>query len=697
MSIKIDNMENARKAKKEKAEHKKSKKLTSEQQMEEDLKQILRVEGISKKLFGNVDTLSNFENTLSKLGDVVILPSRASSNGLNFFRVIFSSNKFSKFQSYSRESVYKKGLFISKSLQKLNLKGTITTALNFDGIVKSGQQSKIGDPINIYAPNILSPTEDDDEIIDRYNNIKSFNSIVFFVHIENNKKKTGGAGSNNDCLWYCLNKAIPDDNFFKSPESIKRFLKIGRNDMVHIEHIEKIEKQIKKVGINISGDFNYTSKLGLLKNIHLTLLNNHYQINHKINSKVSLISYDEKIILLVDKNHDNDTWNWIGYDGEKTIEMSNEFYYDVKFFKTKYIMVQRQKFKVSIEKEYSEYIKIADDLKLKSNGEINLYKTGTFLKTALKILDSTTKHLSPELILFDEAEIIQNTVQGSTIFYDEYKGEGFKSDIISMFPFIMKANNTMIPIKRGIFRNITNDELQEMKTQLKGNYAFGIYKMEISKSEDDKINRLFRFNLNNQYTTIDLRNADFLGLEMKLIISDDWNFLSYPRSHCLTGKDIFGKYIETIYKYKSEKVEGAKFLLNILSGAIGESNKTKIIVDEDDIDGGDIDLDEMNLIPIKITHSRDQRYTFYNCVGKDAYFKSQFARFKPFLWAQARFMMSKIIQPINNIVVKCITDGIITTQKIDCYNEMGKLKYEGYCPNIEIVNNAKPKGIFTVN
>ena len=467
--------------------------------------------------------------------------------------------------------------------------------------------------------------------------------------------------------------------------------------MVHIEHIEKIEKQIKTVGINVSGDFNYTSKLGLVKNIHLTLLNNHYQINHKINSKVSLISYDEKIILLVDKNHDKDTWKWIGYDGEKIIEMTDEFYYDVKFFKTKYIMVQRQKFKVPIEKEYSEYIKIADDLKSKSNGEINLYKTGTFLKTALKILDSTTKHLSPELILFDEAEIIQNTVQGSTIFYDEYKGEGFKSDIISMFPFIMKANNTMIPIKRGIFRNITNDELQEMKTQLKGNYAFGIYKMEILKSEDEKINRLFRFNLNNQYTTIDLRNADYLGLEMKLIESDEWNFLSYPRSHCLTGKDIFGKYIETVYKYKTEKVEGAKFLLNILSGAIGESNKTKIIVDEDDIDGGDIDLDEMNLIPIKITHSRDQRYTFYNCVSKDIYFKSQFARFKPFLWAQARFMMSKVIKPINNIVVKCITDGIITTQKIDCYNEMGKLKYEGYCPNIEIVNNAKPKGIFTVN
>ena len=55
----------------------------------------------------------------------------------------------------------------------------------------------------------------------------------------------------------------------------------------------------------------------------MTLLNNHYQINHKINSKVSLIAYDEKHILVVDKNLYNDIWNWIGYDGEKIIEMSN--------------------------------------------------------------------------------------------------------------------------------------------------------------------------------------------------------------------------------------------------------------------------------------------------------------------------------------------------------------------------------------
>ena len=341
-------------------------------------------------------------------------------------------------------------------------------------------------------------------------------------------------------------------------------------------------------------------------------------------------------------------------------------------------------------------MKMADELKLKSNGQINLYKTGTFLKTAQNLLDETTKHITPENILFDEAETLQNATQGSTIFYDKYEGEGFKSDIKSMFPYIMKLNNTMIPVKRGIFKTITNDDLQEMKIKLNGSYAFGIYKMEILKSEDEKINRLFRFNKTNEYTTIDLRNADYLGLKMNLLNDTKWNFLSYPRSHCLTGKDVFSKYIDIVYKYKADNVNGSKLLLNIISGAIGEVNKKMIIVDEDAIDEEDINLDEMNLTPIKITHSRDKRYTFYTCVDKDYYFKSQFARFKPFLWSQARFMMSKIIKPIKDIVVKCITDGIITTSKIEYFDEIGKLKYEGFCEKVLIKNNAKPIGVFNL-
>jgi hypothetical protein len=374
--------------------------------MNEDLNQITRVENISKKLFGNVDTLSNFENSLNKIGDAIILPSRASSNGLNYFRVIFSSHQFSKYQNYSRKEVYKKGLMVSKSLKKLNLNGTITTALDFDGIVKSGKQTQIGEPITIYSPSALSPTEADEELYDRFNMIDTFYSIVLFVHIENKKRKMGGAGFNNDCLWFCINKAIPDYNIWKEPQTLKHFLSIGRNDMISIDHIEKIEKAIAKVGINISGDFNYTSKLELLKNIHLTLIDNHYKINHKINKKVSLISYEEKTILMIDKFDNSTNKKHVAFDGENIIQMTKELEYDINFFKTKYILVQRNNKKISIEEEYKEYIKMADELKLKSNGKINLYKTGTILKTAQNLLDETTKHITPENILFDEAETI---------------------------------------------------------------------------------------------------------------------------------------------------------------------------------------------------------------------------------------------------------------------------------------------------
>ena len=58
----------------------------------------------------------------------------------------------------------------------------------------------------------------------------------------------------------------------------KKVLGIKKNDLVGLKDIEKIENKIGKVGINISGDCNYISKLGLSKNLNLVLRKNHYQI-----------------------------------------------------------------------------------------------------------------------------------------------------------------------------------------------------------------------------------------------------------------------------------------------------------------------------------------------------------------------------------------------------------------------------------
>ena len=695
---KIENLKKARAARainKQINDENKNKVLTTEEKFERDLIELKKVDVLSKKIFGKKSTLSKLETKLNKIGNVGIKASKAKSGGRNYFRVIFYSNKFSNYQNYNRQEIKNKGFQLSKELKKMGLKGTISTCLDFDGVIRSGQITKIGEDIDIYQPNILSPTVEDEEIINKFKNINKFNSIVFYVHAKNKKLKVGGAGINNDCLWYCINKAIPDFNPWKYPQELKIFLRLERNDMINIDCMEKIEKHIGKVGINITGDYTYTSKLGILKNIHLTLKNNHYQINHNINRKVCYVSYDERKILLVDKNYNTNKKDWIGYDGKNEILLNETLYDDILNFRTEYIMVIRKQLKLTIQEEYDDYIKMVDEFKNKSNGEINFYKTGTVLRTAQKLFDETSKHLTPENLLLDESKLIQKSTQGSTIFYEKYEGIGYKSDIKSMFPFIMSGKNNLVPMKRGIFKHMTQNEFNEMKIKLNGNYAYGIYNIEILKSEDEKINRLFRFNELNEYTSIDLRNASFLGLEMKLIINENNNnVLLYPRSYCLTCEEVFGKYINKVYEYKKNKIDGAKLLLNILSGAIGEINKRKITVDEYDDSIEDIDLDELNLEPIKITHSRDKRYTTFTCVDKDLYFKSNFARFKPFLWAHARMLMSKIIKPINNIVKKCITDGIITTEPIECFDEIGKLAYEGYYPNLKIVNNASPIGQF---
>ena len=98
--------------------------------------------------------------------------------------------------------------------------------------------------------------------------------------------------------------------------------------------------------------------------------NNHFQINHNLNRKIHYISFTERQILLFDKT------NSVGYDGNSEIFVNPKQYDEIINFKTKFLMVPKNKGKPIID-DYNDYITIAYDLKSKSNGVINLYKTGT--------------------------------------------------------------------------------------------------------------------------------------------------------------------------------------------------------------------------------------------------------------------------------------------------------------------------------
>jgi hypothetical protein len=647
---------------------------------------------VSKNVFNDSNKLSDFESKLNKLSNATVLPSKVYSNSENTLRVVMNIDKFSKFNKpYTNKDIKKLGLKMSKLLDSYDIDGDINTVLNYDGFVRTGIASRIGENIKIYDPEEMYDNRPNDFNRNLVDTVDNFNEVVFFVNVKNKNAEFGGNSKFNDCFWFCLNNGIPDFNPWKTPEELKSFLKIGRCDLIGLKDIERIEKKIGKIGINVSGDCYYLSKLNQLKNLNLVLKNNHYQINHNLNRKVNYISCAEKQILLFDKT------KYIAYDGNTEFVISKEEYHNILDFKTNYLLVPRNKFK-SFNEEYIEYIKIADELKLKSNGLINIYKCGAIKKTALKLLDDTTKHISPEHIEYDEAMILENSTSNGLIFSEPYEGTAYKGDITSLYPSIYSSKTTLVPIKKGIYKILTNDNINEMNTKLNGNYAYGLYRYNIYPSGDPSIDRLFRFKpINNLvekdilkkkfYTSLDLRMADMLGLKKELVIDGNFNCVLYPRSHCLSGFEIFNKFVEVLKPLKEQGVEGSKLLLNILSGAISEKNiKTFYVNDEyDDY----INLDELNLKKIKSSMSFDKKTSIYKCLNKDMPYLSQFARFKPFMLAQARYKMLNIILPVNHLVKKVYIDSIITTEALEYKDGWGELKNEYSNKNIVIVNNRK--------
>ena len=171
-----------------------------------------------------------------------------------------------------------------------------------------------------------------------------------------------------------------------------------------------------------------------------------------------------------------------------------------------------------------------------------------------------------------------------------------------------------------------------MKQKLSGGYAYGLYRFNIFKSGNPKIDRLFRFKTidvfnndnniilqNSFYASIDIKIADILGLKMELIEDNNINCVLYPRSHCLTGFEVFNNFTEVLKPLKEEKVDGAKLLLNILSGCLDEKNLRKFVVDEDIDDNNYIDSDSVNLSFHDFSITQKNK-SVYKLIKKDKFY-----------------------------------------------------------------------------
>lgn len=589
--------------------------------------------------------------------------------GNKVLRIRFDEDKFDNKQKYTVKKVQKISNKLSEYLNDKGVSGLILTSMLYGKLGwRSGYFDDIGDDVKLYEP-----TDSGLEVA-QPDNIKSFVSYVIIK-----PKNEGGDDINNDCLYIVLNKLIYNfDKYFKSPEDLKKYLGLKRNDKVPIDCIFKIEQKLKTYQINVRGDYIYSSTVKSLKVINLTLIDEHYDIDRTFNKKslCKYLSYTEKHPVMYDKK------TFEIYDGQTKTKISKEEKQKLMDYKSPFILVLREKRKISeqitIEEEYKDFVESANILKKETKGMINLFKSGSYNNAALDLFDRLTKCIvEPDEILQDEGYWIKEASTSALIWAEEYEGELYKYDIKSAYPYLMTLNTSKFPIKRGEFEKL--EKFEEIN-------RFGIYRCKIYQSEDPNINKLFKFNKTNFYPSISLDHAKRLGLEMELIQDNQPNFLFYSSDKLITFEAVFKPFVDMMFDLKNRNIPKAKDILNRLWGALCEVDKRKYY-DNITVDISD-DEEIFQLRPCHFDEEVDQVIT--NKINKR--YLTNYARLCPFLLGKGRQYLSNMMQPYKEHIHRIQTDGFFIDKEIHQNRtaKLGELKFEGYTKWGVIKNCTNP-------
>ena len=131
---------------------------------------------------------------------------------------------------------------------------------------------------------------------------------------------------------------------------------------------------------------------------------------------------------------------------------------------------------------------------------------------------------------------------GQIVYNNPHEGETHSYDVNSMYASIMRNAHFKIPIRQGTFLKLSAAEFNDAKF-----YQYGIYRVNIHNDGTENTRKMFRFNNNNYYTTIDLNVAKRLGFKIHLIEDCEYNFLSYGKGACMTGSQVFKTFIDIFY------------------------------------------------------------------------------------------------------------------------------------------------------
>ena len=548
---------------------------------------------------------------------------------------------------------------LQESYQKRYSRGIISVSIKYPERFYSADVTTLNEPINYFTMNDYNEMDEDPE------QYKSFN----FNFIPITQKPAGGLDLNNDCLINCIKKVIQTHKHKIDAEELKEYLGLERNDKIPISKLSLVEKYIEmktnmEYGLFVSGDFNYISSRNTNKKIRLILADEHYSLDKELISKKN-IAFEEKKIVMYEWNLESVKC----FDGEKHFNLSRKEHDEIKSkpLSSEYLLVNKnfntKAKKMTIEEAYSAYIGMADEMKQATNGYINFYKCASVKDVALHHFYNSVKSVQPEQIYNTEAEWISNSSFGATTYWQPFNGEVHSFDINSHYPSLLTKNYNYFPVKEGEYKIIQN---------IAEKAEYGIYRCKITPDLKGSY-KFFRFNELNYYTHLDIEVARKYNLRIELIQDEQPNFLFYSKDKLMNGAFLFKHYVNDLYALKEKKIKGSKDLLNILWGALAESNFNKFSVDSET----ELSITNAKIVSMYVT---DERLKFKVISYDYGYFKTNFARLKPFVLAYGRDRLYYVFKNYEHLIVRAHTDGVYMTEYPDTIltgTKLGHLKYEG--------------------
>lgn len=553
-----------------------------------------------------------------------------------------------------------------------------------------------------------SEIEDPDENEERNTELWGFPEAdlmnEFRLLIMNAPPNAGGCSKdnpyshNNDCLWICIRQAYGSPRripaICKTPDMLKKELGLERSALVPKSLIPKLEKILRTIAINISGDYSYTSPLNKGRVANIILNQGHYILAKPKGRKNTGWPSEPKIPLVYKPDGVKGIVYFYDGSSRRTGTFKELYNLQSRPIKSKFCLVLAGR-NENLEKTYNRFTQEADALLEATKGFINLRRFGSYKATALWLFSTLSpcicanEPLSPQ-----EAKWISDAMKGGIIWAEKnWEGEAEQYDYTSMYPSIQIYKNTVQwPISSGEFHTYTDNDCEQF-------FRYGIYHAiveGIPRKNESLCTRTFRYNPEGVYTHYDLTRARALGLKITLK-NESPNVLIYDSPKRISGSIMFGAYIDTLFYHKNNPNEfvrrPAKGILTCLWGALCQRKEQSTVVGEDTEYSVDTPYDIPKGYNLKSILPLGKKQYVTKIADPANLFTGEYPRIGPFIQSFGRKIISETVEPLGDKVKRIHTDGFIVegrnnlTTSPDAKKELGALKLEkiGYC-KIEHVN-----------